>query len=123
MPPDFGWSAACAAVGAAGKDSANKSAVAANARTLSILSSPWCFGLLSRRLRADDSHRGLARQPAKSFRRIGNLDDTETRGATTQCLFSMRSSFAILRLTEIAFCHRIVVLREVPFAGFCIAPQ
>jgi len=37
--------------------------------------------------------------------------------------FSMRSSFAILRLTEIAFYHRIVVLREVPFAGFCIAPQ
>jgi hypothetical protein len=31
--------------------------------------------------------------------------------------FSMRSIVAILRLPEIAFCHRIVVLREAPFAA------
>jgi hypothetical protein len=84
-----------------------------------LVISAFCPG----RLRADDSHGGSARQPAKSFRRIGNLDDGKRRGTTSDAP-SMHSGLAILWLAEIAFLHRIVVPREnVTHRFFCIAPQ
>src|SRR5215469_5526197 len=79
IPPDFGCSAAGAAVETASEDSAS-SAVAANARTLDIsIASQELFKHVffgsSGRFGRDDSHQGMARQPAKAIGRIGNLDE------------------------------------------------